>query len=770
MWLLRYFPGLISRLVFIVTFFWRADCSPISTRAIDSFVSVDPSPDAWAESLSGIGPLILLIGERVTKQLLRNIHGAADAFSLAAAPLGLLSVVTSLIRCCGIQRLRAFIGYELEARAVAAIEMTRVNCGGVHAEIVDGYIVRSAAANPASQAIAVSMLRGSMRNLGDEALLQIRLCEAFENEKSVEGVPDSVAAAQWVLHIVSTSKVDTLSVIRALIQAVGGDSAGGTGDDTIRAFCLSLANSPKDMVESNYDDKSRSDEISPAVQNLEESSELYAVGEGTEKQYGTCVLVREATSETLKDIISVGIDAETLAPSSIQISRPNDGGVQMPILTFMYTLNAVSEFTTTSLVSRPLTMLLGLTSFLAILVIYILALWQNKWLFSVGWLLAFIGYVGIVLTVMSAALLIHSSCACIKLGSRSASNPKHWTDGLVVAVKNTDSMDTRGSKFMTSRCRAQHFEVVWMKDLTQQRKILASGVAMALVLSFICHYLGLRSSTWWVAVLELLVCLVAAACRSGTKDRQQKFSLDEKVRIDKRCTSTGIIETQQCQLIEKRLRNPERMDARGYSMLSPGHTPASGESIAWHIAKLCLQDKIVAAKVLDLTGMRVLVMKDDPAAETCAILVSYTGGLMVTEGLAYPNARICLAFRTRIADLALPSTLLARGIMRQPEWFLEDAEIGKGIPIGDVYVSSITSIMDWWSLSEDRNDFGDLQKNMQWCFVLINAAFFISLLRVREQEGLEISGIEDAHGKLSESNETVAENFVQFFRERSSRG
>lgn len=130
-------------------------------------------------------------------------------------------------------------------------------------------------------------------------------------------------------------------------------------------------------------------------------------------------------------------------------------------------------------------MLLGLTSFLAILVIYILALWHDQWLFSVGRLLVFTGYIGIVMAVMLAALLIHSSCACIQLESRSVSNLKQLTDGLVVSVKSTDSGDTRGSKLMTSRCRAQHLELVWMRDLTRRRKILASGTAMSLVLFFL---------------------------------------------------------------------------------------------------------------------------------------------------------------------------------------------------------------------------------------------------------------------------------------------
>lgn len=192
-------------------------------------------------------------------------------FSLSTAPLGLLSVVTSLIRCGGIQRLRAFIGYELEARAVAALEMTRVNCEGVHAEIVDGYIVRSASANPASQAIAVSLLQGSMKELRDEALLQIRLCEAFENEKLAKDVPDSVAAVQWVLPIVSDEKLDTFPVVKTLVHAVDGGCIGGMGDDTIRDFCQSLMTSSGDMARLNHE-KLPSDQSSPVLPSLDEST------------------------------------------------------------------------------------------------------------------------------------------------------------------------------------------------------------------------------------------------------------------------------------------------------------------------------------------------------------------------------------------------------------------------------------------------------------------------------------------------------------------
>lgn len=47
--------------------------TPVS-RDSNSSDFFETGPDAWSDTLAGIGPLILLIGERNTKQLLRDIR------------------------------------------------------------------------------------------------------------------------------------------------------------------------------------------------------------------------------------------------------------------------------------------------------------------------------------------------------------------------------------------------------------------------------------------------------------------------------------------------------------------------------------------------------------------------------------------------------------------------------------------------------------------------------------------------------------------------
>src|SRR5882762_3747104 len=191
--------------------------------------AIDPAPGTWVEPIAGIGPLILLIGERSTKQVLQNVRGFHNAFCLAAAPLGLLSLVTNLIRLCGVQGLRAFIGYELEVRAVAGMEVTRVNCAGVHAELVNGYVVRKAAAEPQSKAIAAALLEGDLNDSGQkickEALSQIRACEAFEREKARQGIPTHAAPVGWCLGISAETAMQdgAKEVVEVMLDAVDVD-------------------------------------------------------------------------------------------------------------------------------------------------------------------------------------------------------------------------------------------------------------------------------------------------------------------------------------------------------------------------------------------------------------------------------------------------------------------------------------------------------------------------------------------------------------------
>jgi hypothetical protein len=708
--------------------------APLVPRIPTTTQPLDPSTDEWSSTLSSISPLILLIGERTTKQVLRNVRSPSQAFSLASAPLGLLSIVTCLIRFCGIKELRAWIGYELEARNVVGMEVCRVNCGGVSAHLSGGWVVRSTVGEPASRLIGVGILEGKEMDVVKKAAARIWACEEFERERVRRGIPDGVVGVAWVMHLTSkdASKRTLGLVFTALAEAVGIPEH------------VEQAVEFRRHLESRFSTENPNNPVEDAILELQHRND------------GAMNWNNEVKGDPKK---SVEVSSVEVTPTTSDLKNVEKSSLHSPIkFTLMSTFDAVSEFTTSTAMSNTSSIGIGVLSMIGILTIHILELWTEKWIVTIGWILMMVGYVGIVCSVTFAAILIHQSCICMKLDTRSTGETGQWQEGMVVSVKNTDSMDTTGSNFVTSSSKQQDLEAVWIKPSTRHEKLLASGVAMLLVLAFVSHYLGLRAMKWWASVGELCICLLASFARSFSNDHQRRFKVAEGIKIDKRCMSTGVIRTQTARLITDQTGEKSRtLDARAYSRQIYNQQPTTGERIAFRTAKLILKDPQLHGHLTKLTGMTVTVGRAAPHQR--AILASFSGGILLVEGVGFPEAILCQAFQSTSSDLASPTGLLARSIMRQPEWRLTHPGFGKGIPFGNVYIFSIQSMMDWWTLSEDRNDMGDLQRNLVWPMFLVNVAFFVELLKTGDQEMIE--EIEKAH--VEDENEMKsAQNVVDF--------
>jgi len=722
----------------------------IQPRAIQSIGFVDPSSDEWSSTLSGIGPLILLLGERTTKQVLRSVRGFSTAFSLAAAPLGLLSVATSLIRFCGTQKLRAFIGYELEARPVVGIEVTRVNCGGVSAHLTDGYVVRSVAANPVSQLNAVSILEGKEKGLESEALARIKASKRFESEKRRLGIPAGEANVNWCLHITAPDFTEVKdSIIQTLVRAVGLESNSKGVVEFEQNFMAGRPEGEKSI------DHSAEPEISGIATDRTRPSFSSSIGK----------LRLAPTSSTLKSP-GTSISVVEVAPTLSNTIEKRSSGSPFWNFTFMTTFDAVSEFTTCAPSPEFSSAAIGIVSSISIITVYLLALRNNDWIMSIGWILMIVGYIGIVFGVMAAALLMNSSCISIKLDARLSRNSSaKWKDGMVVSVKNVDSMDTTGSAFVSSQSPHHILEAVYIKSSTRNDRSLASFVTISLILSFLAHYLGLRAVKWWVSVGELGICILAAFARSVSNDLRPRFSEVKGVKIDKRCSSTGVIDMQTARLVDGSIPPTNSMDARSYSLRSLDNTPMVGERVAYQTAKLVQQDPSLCSLFKTLTGMHLAILPS-PSPEstsTRSILVSFTGGILVSEGLASPASRLLLSFESSISDLAAPSSLLGRAIMRQPEWRLLEGA-GKGIPLGNVYLFAMQNMLDWWTLSEDRNDMGDLQRNLQWPMFLVNIAFFVRCFIIGKEDKELSDELDAAHNEVGVEDVKVARDVIRFLR------
>lgn len=406
------------------------------------------------------------------------------------------------------------------------------------------------------------------------------------------------------------------------------------------------------------------------------------------------------------------------------------------------------------------------------------------------------GYLCMVTGVSAAGYMIYTSCESATLETRPRTPEARWTRGLVLMTKNTDSLDTTGSQLLqverASGCDDddndhQVLQAVWLQKRGTYRLAATWVVAVFLSLAFICYYLGLRSTKWWLSVAQLLVCLVSAFVRSVSKMGHDSYAAVDDIRLDKRCYSTGILDMQRASRISRNGKqgvagepshppNP-LLDVRIYSIQSSRCIPLTGEFVAWKSAKLCLEpqykatgDAILSAVGLELHFTRPAALPPPgpavPGGQSSErkVVVVFQGGVVTEEGLAYPNATMCVAFPSTANDLAAPTPLLARGIMRQPEWRLERTQINKNtLPfMGGTYISSFDSMLTWWSIAEDRNEMGDQHKNLHGSFVLISTAFFLALLRQGSKDEELIQAIELAHRPSSGDDETYAWNLVDF--------
>jgi hypothetical protein len=681
--------------------------------------NVDNSLDEWAAALSTIGPLLLLVGERSTKQLLRDVRGFGSAFSLAAAPLGLVSVVVSLLRLCGSHGSRSFLGYELESRSVAALELSRVNCNGIHAELIDGHIIRSTAPISPSHAgaLGVSVLSGDFKDIAPEMVGQLRACHSYERLKSLFRIPAADARLRWCLQL----------------QLQTG--SGTDRDDLMTIICTAL--------------------------DIDHSNEYMRLIWGGLLEHLDDTLQPNTTIADVKP----GLDKRKTSTPETEDSMPllAPAGVGSFVLTF----EAMSEFCTAELVSGRISLAIGMLACTTIIGLFIVELkFALHWHPSTGWLVALHGYAGIVTSVIAAALHIQHASQRVPLATRSGLNPAAWKDGLVIAQPSDGKLGA--DMLVSSSGRAHIFEAMWLRPPTRRSQFVADCIAAGLTLSFLCHYLGLRSSRWWFACGEIAVCLMAALARSLTKSSPQKFTAesdDGAPKLDWRCCSTGVISVTEPRKIESHSAAPVPcLDLRAYSELDDLTPPSAAEKLAWNIASGLLQDPNLLQSLLDLTRMRVFICQNNGGTgHRRALVVCFASGVLVTEGLASPTNGVAVAFRSSPANLAAPTGLLARGIMRQPAWTVATHMFTNMVgTVGHVHVPAIDPLLSWWTVAELRNGPRDNQENLQWAFLLLNALFFACVRRDYGDDQKLIDGLATAIGGDGEGPTELAGHVLAY--------
>lgn len=355
-----------------------------------SFLSVDASQDAWAQALSGIGPLILLIGEKNTKQLLREANGLPGILSMSFAPIGLLSVLTSMIRLCGSQKLRSYIGYEHEPRATAAIEMTRVNCGGVHAEVVDGMVSRSTSTDATSKALAVLFLRGESEAT-DVALKQIQHCYKFQAEKTAKGCPEAAGNVNWCMRTTFLiESTDLAAVSRVVSCALNMPEVRGSGfyfSSIEQTACGSSETNTQEADIVNVPTSQQGEELMdmPKSERVTEEGRPVSMhvpedqGDDKDGDMAAPSALNASTAPPAQQILHRPLRRSTdekLLPQ--EVSRFSRKNLHLPRplkSTFFCTFDGVSEVSTSTPTPRGSSVLVAVSSFVAMIALQIICLW-----------------------------------------------------------------------------------------------------------------------------------------------------------------------------------------------------------------------------------------------------------------------------------------------------------------------------------------------------------------------------------------------------------
>ena len=107
-------------------------------------ITVQNAQDDWSSLVAGIAPLVLLVGERVTKQHLRESTSRWDYFQLGATPFGLVTSVVSLLRLVSLSIVTRLIGRSDELLQDVCKEITPVNTGNVTSILEEGIVQRGA--------------------------------------------------------------------------------------------------------------------------------------------------------------------------------------------------------------------------------------------------------------------------------------------------------------------------------------------------------------------------------------------------------------------------------------------------------------------------------------------------------------------------------------------------------------------------------------------------------------------------------------------------
>ena len=127
------------------------------------------------------------------------MYGIGSAVSLAAAPLGLVSVVVNLLRLHGSHSLLHSWAMSLNQEVLPRLSSHKSTV----MVFMQNYIVRSIAAirPPHAGALEVSVLSGGFDDIAPDMVNQLRACHSYERLKTLLWVLAADTRLRWCLQL-----------------------------------------------------------------------------------------------------------------------------------------------------------------------------------------------------------------------------------------------------------------------------------------------------------------------------------------------------------------------------------------------------------------------------------------------------------------------------------------------------------------------------------------------------------------------------------------
>jgi hypothetical protein len=122
-----------------------------------------------------------------------------------------------------------------------------------------------------------------------------------------------------------------------------------------------------------------------------------------------------------------------------------------------------------------------------------------------------------------------------------------------------------------------------------------------------------------------------------------------------------VIQTQTSMLITYQGKETgHALNTRAYSPQIFKQPSTVGERVAFQTAKIILKDSRLSTHLKSLTKMSLNTSHSEQNPRQRAILASFSGGILLSKGIGFPNAHLFITFRASVSDLTSPTAYSPR--------------------------------------------------------------------------------------------------------------